>query len=247
MKKTIAILLVILLLGLCSVSFASSTADMFSGDPAPAQSEWDGAYDGHWEAIGMGAETVAPTTLFMNMQTAAIGQMDIKADGTYSLFLLTTHEEGTWESADDGITLTHEDTSIAAKMENGQLIYEQDGILIYFAKGTFAVSTVPTESAWDGQLEGDWVCIGMDIGSGFFHDNLMGIPAANIMTLSFAEGGVLTGTSPMSGQTEPATGTWEGTADALTLTMSDQPQSAKIVNGQLMMNMNGMLLAFAKQ
>lgn len=89
-------------------------------------------------------------------------------------------------------------------------------------------------------------CIGVEVGNVIYLESMMGIPASLIMTLTLEEGGVLSGVSPMSGSTEPTSGTWTGSPDALTLSFDDERQ-ASVVNGQLRFISNGMGLAFAKQ
>ncbi len=246
MKKLALTLVVLLLLALPAVTLATSYSDLLTGDPAPATSEWDGEYAGHWEAVGMGAEEIAPVQQFAGMDTASIAQLDLDANGAYTLFLMSNAETGTWASAENGVTLTAGDKTTAVEMKNGQLVCEQDGILIYFAKGVFAVSNVPTESPWDGAVTGTWVCIGIDTGNGVYLDTMMGIPAASVMELTLEEGGTMTGRMPMSGNAEAANGTWTGDADSLTLSFGSELQAA-IVNGQLRFVLNGMGLVLAKQ
>ena len=223
-KQTCIVCVLVLLLTMISIPAALAAETDYTGDWVCKYVDFgDGELQTDYEGMSI------QDNLYFNLQ----------ADGSALLTSFGEQQAGTWALSDTGLTVTVDDIPVAFVWQDGLLVNDEDGFIMYFGRP----EPVPTVSIDTAAFIGDWVCKYLDIGEMKQMTEYEGASLQDSIYFTLSEDG----TYSLTSFGENLTGTWQTNADGLSLLVNGVTVPFVYQDPQLINDDNsGMIMYFEK-
>lgn len=223
------------------VDAAAQTLPEAQGRPMETESPWNGQYEGYWECIGIDPGTGNPVTSYMGADASEMMRLQLGEDFSARANAVGVPAAGQWRETEGGVELTLDSVVYFARVQKGQMVINQaDGVYFYLAQAPRPQNAFVLESAeWDGVYPGEWVCVGIDDGSGIISDSINGVEATDFMRISLSPDGVMKIAS-VGGE---FSGIWRENADGVSMTANGETLFAAVRDGMLALD-DGAMCAY---
>ncbi len=186
------------------------------------------SYPGAWVCVAVDPGTGEKLTEFQGTSVSELARLNIREDGTLTVTSYGMEIPGTWIKSADGITAAIDGDSVIFFLQDGQLVNEFDGALMYLEKAGAKTSGGLLSLVKGSKYTGLWEAEAFETG-GVRTTESEGVPVAKIIAFQINRDGTLELLSMGSSMA----GTWQETDGGITITVNGTDTDMAYADGKL--------------